>query len=255
MARRDKNNSLIAVATAIIVPCIVLTLCAVLMINLSNGRQNAATTAPAPEESHTEAQEYTAPEDAMYLWQYSLDEIASEIPLLLSEITTEETTALSEIVLIPITEENSSGTSSGADVQPTSQPAAATVSPELSVSAQGITSEGKYTGMRIYINGEYRASTLGLLTVRIKERGFLADQHKLTYNLYDGECTVDEDGSKHKHMASVTTSGGKTIVTVWFPNTLWMAVRDVSALTAESSYSLFRDKNGQRLEVFNVSTD
>ena len=39
MAQQDKNKSLLVLATAIIIPCVVLTLCAVLFININENKE------------------------------------------------------------------------------------------------------------------------------------------------------------------------------------------------------------------------
>lgn len=268
MAQHDKNKSLVALATAIIIPCVVLTLCAVLFININENKKQEQDTSQPHEEPYGMVDGYSVPEDAMYLWQYDWDEIKDESTsrmegVSVSESATEYTVdpELSSLLMMGDEEMTDIMADIYSNIIPLEEMSKLAEQEELvnmfnggNVAARMIVDKDTCIGATIYIKGEYTASPLGLLTVRIREIGFLPAQHKLLYDLARDICTDTDKSEKYKETSLVKAENGLTVVTVTFPPDKCLPVSQVSEVAIESSYNLFRDESGQRLEVFDVST-
>ncbi len=226
--------------------------------------------------------------DSKYLWEYGWQEIEKERP---SEMPEETTADKSEKTtyngLLIYNEDNQTGTtaaSSGSDgvyeimtgtngevltdvsgefvtvpVEPTSEkasaePTSAFIGNGLVKSgghkAAGITDGEKLTCMKVYLDDKYDISSRSVMTLTLKENGRSAKTY--TYNLLDGTCSLSVTG-KYSGMAAVTTENGCTVVTLTIPEAVRPDAKDVTALSAKSTYNTFKDSNGVRLGEFNVS--
>ncbi|MBO5359796.1 MAG: hypothetical protein J6B25_03020 [Clostridia bacterium] len=266
MAQHDKNKSLIAFATAIIIPCVVLTLCAVLFININESKKREQTASQPHEEPYGMVDGYSIPEDAMYLWQYDWDEIKDEstsgnVGDNTSESATEYTVdpELSSLLMLgdeeitDIMQDIYDNIIPYEEMSKMREEITTDIFNGETVVAKKLLNNENCIGATIYIKGEYTASTFGVLTVKIKETGFPAPQHKFLYDLAIGMCTDTDKSDKSRDMSVVKTGNGMTVVTVMFPPDKCLPVSQISKIDIESSYSLFRDINGEKLEVFNVS--
>lgn len=270
MSQHDKEKSLIPFATAIIIPCVVLTLCAVLFINVNESKKRDNTTAQPLKESHAMVNEYSAPGDAMYLWQYDDEDLITEVVENSTGIdgSTFENISESNMVDYELSSLLQLGDEEITDImsdiynnilspeemsRQEAERATMNILNGKDVAARILVSGENCVGANIYIRGVYKASTYGVLTVKIKEEGFLAPQHKLLYDLEKGTCTDTNKSDRYNDLASVKTENGITVVTIMFPESQYLPDAQVSEVAIESSYSLFSDINGNRLEVFNVS--
>lgn len=263
MSDHDKNKSVLPLATAIIIPCVVLTLCAVLFININESKKKEVAEGQPINESHGMVDGYSIPEDAMYLWQYDWEDIkeeaAPEADVSVSESVTGYTMdpELSSLLMLG----NEDMTDIMADIynnivppeQQGSLPPPVETTTDFfngqTVVAKRIITEDKCTGVTIYINGEYEASTFGVLTVKITEQNVM---HRLLYDLAVGLCTDTDDSEKYIDLSSVKTENGVTIATVIFPPKKCYPVSQITKLSLNLSYSLFRNENGERLGEVDV---
>ncbi len=268
MAQHDKNKSVVALATAIIIPCVVLTLCAVLFININESKKGEQAASQPHEEPYGMVDGYSIPEDAMYLWQYDWDEIKDENTSGMkgdstSESATEYTVdpELSSLLMLGDEEITDIMSDIYNNIIPFEEMSKLAEQEQVvnifngeNVAAKMLVDNETCIGATLYIKGEYTTSPLGLLTVRIRETGFLPAQHKLLYDLARDICTDTDKSEKYKETSLVKAENGITVVTVTFPPDKCLPVSQVSEVAIESSYNLFRDASGQRLEVFDVST-
>ena len=269
MAQQDKNKSLLVLATAIIIPCVVLTLCAVLFININENKEREKADGQPIKESHGLAEEYSIPEDAMYLWQYDWDEIKDENDTsgaageAASESATEYTVDPELSSLLMLGDEEVTDIMSDIynniipyeEMSKMQEEITTDIFNGKTVMAERLISNDTCVGATIYLKGEYTTSTFGVLTIKVKGMDSSVPAHKFLYDLATGICTYADDGTRSKDMSVVKTGNGMTVVTVMFPSDKCMPASQVFNVDIESSYSLFRDINGEKLEVFNVSAD
>lgn len=268
MAKQDKNKSLTVLATAIIIPCVVLTLIAVIFININENKKRESADGQPIKESHGLAEGYSIPEDAMYLWQYDWDEIKDENTSVapgesISESATEYTVdpELSSLLMLgneevtDIMQDIYNNIIPYEEMSKMREEITTDIFNGETVVAKKLLNDEKCIGATIYIKGEYTASTFGVLTVKVKENGFGAPAHKFLYDLAIGMCTDTDESKKSRDMSVVKTGNGMTVVTVMFPPDKCLPVSQISKIDIESSYSLFRDINGEKLEVFDVTAN
>ncbi len=221
-------------------------------------------------------------EDSKYLWQYGMQTVSDERP---SEVSTtekdesslEEVTTLNEPQTYyeqvtnwmgeSVTDEDGQAVTEIHNVtQPQEQTEIVTDEDgeEITESlplvggqgerwAQGISDGKNYTGMKIYLNGDYNIKNSSVMVMTLSEKsGLIPLKGNLVYNLSKGTCTIGT--VKYRNMASVAKSDGRTVVTLTIPQMLRPDVSDTTTFRANSTLSTFMDANtGDYIPEFTVS--
>lgn len=119
--------------------------------------------------------------------------------------------------------------------------------------AQGIVDGKKYVYMKVYLDGEYTINSRSVMTMTVREKGgFVSMPETFTYNLSSGTCSVSPT-KKYEQMAYVKTDNGQTVVTLMIPEDVRPDIDKTTAFSAKSTYSTFRDVNGEKLPEFTVT--
>lgn len=221
-------------------------------------------------------------EDSKYLWQYGMqtvsDERPSEAPTTeKDELTSEEAVTLNEPQTYyeqitnwmgeSVTDENGQAVTEIHNVtRPQEQTEIVTDEDGEQITenlplvgaqgerwAQGVSDGKKYTGMTIYLNGDYKIKNSSVMVLTMSENsGLINIPGNLVYNLSKGTCTIGT--VKYQNMASVETSGGRTIVNLTIPPMLCPDVNKTTSLQAKTTLSTFMDANtGDYIPEFTVS--
>ncbi len=118
---------------------------------------------------------------------------------------------------------------------------------------EGISDGDKYVGVRVVLDGEYDISTNSLMTVGMtyKESGRIR-MKSLTYNIDKLTCRASSK-EKYTQMVSLAREDGKTVVTLYIPDSEQISTEQMRILSASSTLSTFRTSTGTYIDGFSVN--